>query len=445
MIGDVPLFGMAGHQVERRLDPEDHQLRTYQELEAVCAGTYSPAEIRHYWDTTCVAVEGDNVHNVANDPFMTHTRPRPRPPVVAAEGQQLTNVAEDPFLTHSRPQGQTVRPQAPVQPPPPPPAVPWGDAAMAVLGPGDPDRKQAASTIMVFGPWLLFTWVMLLWLILQHYSTQMCGFLTLLSLVASAGMLAMWNAGKRWGPVSLLALGSLCMLATVGGTAVGRVGWNRYWRQYWWMQTGHRFKDTTASTPAGARVDAAFLDFFESPQSEGVRANNTAVEDLMSAGYKDDHFYCAAPVLSTDTAIGGLIRVNYWAVGIDCCRSVGSFSCEDSRDYRGGYGVVMLDGGFPCPGCNAANFKAAVAKAEAVHGLFSAPGALLIRWVRDPAAAESGVMWQSVLFLILSSMLGFLLFLTLGSLAWYYGVGKRGVVIGSLADARLPLKSPRDS
>merc|ERR1719237_1354525 len=85
----------------------------------------------------------------------------------------------------------------------------------------------------------------------------------------------------------------------------------------------------------------------------------------------------------------------------------------------------MLDHGYPCPGCYAENFRKAVLKAEATHGLVSAPGALFVRWVEAPSRVLTPLMVQSVFFIIISAFIAFLVFYVLGSLTWYYGLGKR--------------------
>jgi hypothetical protein len=42
------------------------------------------------------------------------------------------------------------------------------------------------------------------------------------------------------------------------------------------------------------------------------------------------------------TTVGELALVNYWAIGTNCCRPLGSFTCDGSRDPGAGYGVVIL-------------------------------------------------------------------------------------------------------
>ncbi|CAK0789668.1 unnamed protein product [Prorocentrum cordatum] len=85
----------------------------------------------------------------------------------------------------------------------------------------------------------------------------------------------------------------------------------------------------------------------------------------------------------------------------------------------------MLDGGYPCPGCHADKFRAAVKKAEAMHGLVSAPGAMYVRWVSDVPAVEFEILLGALTFVLLSAFFGFVSFFILGSMFWYFGIGAR--------------------
>mmetsp|Transcript_100371 Transcript_100371/g.323960 ORF Transcript_100371/g.323960 Transcript_100371/m.323960 type:complete len:493 (-) Transcript_100371:242-1720(-) len=480
----LSLFGQRPE--ERRRDPEDGEFRTLRELQQTCAGKYSEQEIQHYWETQCKPIEGAEsprgngeepelatMHSVVNDPFMTHATPREREVDVRSnpfltgaflQGQnESVSVKDDPFLTGRAAASAALREDAFMThsqaAPPHGPELSgredncpssqqqalsaaygaavqakkdWTEVVCRLLGPGDAGRRPSARNVLVLAPWLLYMWIVLLWLLLRHYSRDTCIALTALLFAAAAALVVTWCMGKRWGPVSLLVLGVLCLLAVGSGTCVGQLGWHRFWRQYWWLQTGARTEFNSATTPAGAQVDSVVVGFWDGDAAHTV--NGTYVDDLRSAGFKDVHYYCVAPVVSPDTSEGSLVRVNYWAVGIDCCQRSGSFFCDDSRSYDGGYGVVMLDGGFPCPDCDQEKFRHAVSKAEAVHGLVSAPGALFVRWVRSPSSVEVGVLCRAVAFLLLSGSLGFLAFLTLGSAAWYYGIGTQ-TLFGGLIES----------
>merc|ERR1719199_479478 len=114
-------------------------------------------------------------------------------------------------------------------------------------------------------------------------------------------------------------------------------------------------------TPATATADAAFLDFSAGNDTLG----NTRVDEGRSAGFRDSHIYCVAPVLSPEQAGARPARVEYWAVGVDCCQGFGSFTCDSARDWRASKAVVLVGDGFPCANCHAQEFQAAVKKAEA--------------------------------------------------------------------------------
>mmetsp|Transcript_101834 Transcript_101834/g.296930 ORF Transcript_101834/g.296930 Transcript_101834/m.296930 type:complete len:464 (+) Transcript_101834:181-1572(+) len=453
---------------ERRRDPEDGQWRTFKELQRECRGKYSEQEVRAYWERQCARQEdmdGDTVmHNVVNDPFMTAAvQPGEQPGRSPQPGQsQQLGQSQDRFMMQGANAGR--RPSG--RPPNAGNAINtgssdgqmegrmssrkeelyeemakarrhWTEVACRLLGPGDLDRKASVRNILILAPWLVFMWVLLVWVLLRHYSTDTSAVLTALLAIAAAAMILLWMMGKRWGPVSLLVLGMLSLLAVCSGTVVGALGWHTYWRQYWWLQTGTRTEGNTAATSAAGLIDSAIIGFWDDGAKRTIQG--TYVDNFRSAGYKDDHFYCVAPILSPETADGTFARVNFWAVGIDCCQLTGSFYCDDSRKASAGYGVVMLDEGFPCPDCHEHKFRAAIQKAEALHGLVSVPNAVLVRWVQNPMATEFGMLWKAVLFIITSGIFAFLVFGLLGWIMWYYGIGKRAIFEGSDDGARQKL------
>mmetsp|Transcript_35287 Transcript_35287/g.109934 ORF Transcript_35287/g.109934 Transcript_35287/m.109934 type:complete len:461 (+) Transcript_35287:171-1553(+) len=440
---------------ERRRDPEDGQWRTYRELQEACKGKYSEQEIRAYWENQCKAgapgagpADGQPLINVVNDPFMTTAAQRredvrTQNPFTSPIGEgEPENVQRDPFLTQA---------QARHRPAEGPPdrfgtggslAVRreqlydemmqarkhWTEVAAKLLGPGDTDRKTSVRNILILAPWLVFMWELLVWLLLRHYSPDSCTVLTVLLAIASCVLVVLWTFGKRFGPVSLLPLGALCLVAVVSATLLGDVGWHGYWRQYWWLQTGNRNEHNSASTPAAGMIDSAVIGFWDEAKKRTM--NGTYVDYLKGAGYKDKHYYCVAPILSPTTAEGTIVRVNFWAVGMDCCQRSGSFHCDDSRRADAGYGVAMLDDGFPCPDCHEQKFKAAINKAEALHNLVSTKGAVMVRWVRSPSSTGMHMLLQAILFIVVSGFVAFFVLAFLGSVCWYYGVGKRSLFEG---------------
>mmetsp|Transcript_4504 Transcript_4504/g.10624 ORF Transcript_4504/g.10624 Transcript_4504/m.10624 type:complete len:547 (+) Transcript_4504:94-1734(+) len=315
----------------------------------------------------------------------------------------------------------------------------WEDELALVFGDGDFERKTAMRRVLVLVPWSVFTITLLLWLLLQHRSEELCILIVVIFFIAALAMLGLWWGGKRCGPLSLLPLGLLCLAAVAMGTGVGEYGWDRYWRQFWWLQTGRRWEYTSATTPAAARLDAAIIGFWDAGSNKTV--DGTAIDYDRAAGYRNGRYFCVAPILNPALAGAGLARVNYWAIGLDCCQHLGSFACDDARMDTSGYGVVMVELGFPCPGCNAAEFRAAVTKAERMHGLVSSADAIFVQWVRDPQAILASTFWQALFFVVLSMLLSFILFLVLGSVLWYYGIGQGPMSAGALGTVWQSYKS----
>mmetsp|Transcript_71061 Transcript_71061/g.169592 ORF Transcript_71061/g.169592 Transcript_71061/m.169592 type:complete len:406 (-) Transcript_71061:34-1251(-) len=314
---------------------------------------------------------------------------------------------------------------------------PWSDGVYTCLGVGDTDRQPRAKTVLLVVPILIFLWEILIWSLLSHVSVNGCWLITITLMVVSATAIGMWYQGIRWGPVSLVALGSLCIIAIVLGTVLGQRGWDHHWRQYWWMNTGQQLVPTVAGTPSGARSDAATLAF---GMADGSSLDHSSVDSSRSVGFKDTDLYCAAPILSPSTAGSDFPRVNFWAVGINCCTKSGIFDCDDSRLYDAMSAVVLLEGGFPCPSCNVEAFKKAVAKAESTHGLVSAPDALLVTWVKSVSNSKFYAGLNAVGFLLLDMFLGSCGLYFLGWIAWYYGLGKRTAGVGlsfSAQDAQI--------
>lgn len=386
-------------------------------------------------------VDNTQIHNLShdpfaenvNDPFLTHSEPaqrhpaqtllpsQPAPPPAPAE-RQLQSVVGNEFLTAAPPQ-----PPAPTAPTPPAvpeePRRPFSEVLADILGLEAVTRPPWTRSLYHYVPWAIFLWVMMLWMVLLHFAPTMTSIMTLLAVVVSLLFVCAGMMGKAVGAVSHAGLGSLLVIAVLAGMHAGQQGWTGAMRQYWWMQTGHQFRDTTtAESPAAARVDAAYVDFWNEEAETTWGA--TSVDISRSAGFRDGSIYCAAPVMNPNTAGAGLPRVEYWAIGVDCCEPLGSFTCDASREWNGGYGVVMLDQGMPCAGCNQDKFRAAVHKAEEAHDLVSSTGALYVRWVSDPNTVGSELLWYAVLYVTLAAFVSWIVAWVLGRIVFHYRFGR---------------------
>jgi len=388
--------------------------------------------------------------NMRNDPFLTHQRPVQRSAVV----DDRLDLKNDPFITHSAAVQQApvnemvdmrkdpfytgnvyekddrerldVDPFLTHDPDQPARVADRHFDVMEHLGKEDGTRTKQMLRNLVVLPWLVFIWVLLLWLLMRHYSFVMTAAMTWIIVLGSLGCIGAWLRGRSNRSVPLGALGFMCLLAVGNGVVFGQIGWRDLWRQYWWTQTGFRYPGNTADTPAGARGDAAVLDFWDN--DGGGTLSGTRVDDTRSAGYKNGHTYCVAPVLSPPSvANGGLARVNYWAIGVDCCQPLGSFTCDDSRSSTAASGVVMLSGGYPCPDCNTEEFGKAIKKAEAAHGLVSASGALTVRWVSNADTVEYSLAWRAILYILLCVVVAYPVSFGIAWILWFKGIGKGNI------------------
>lgn len=386
------------------------------------------------------------------DPFMAHkvqvrelrpSKPKAQEEVLVDDLEDELVAAEEEEVAEAEAMAELAGEEVPIPVDPEPEVPPMVsrrrhavEVIKRIFGPGDPDRTMKVLYVFIFGPWFVFLWVLSLWLFVERFYPQVVTFGTGAALFVCLG-LALGVAESKRGkglalrlPLSSSILGMLGLLATVVGSGLGDLGWQYFWKQYWWMQTGTSVGSVTAATPARANLDAAILDFSAPVGDFEGTLGNTRVDASRSAGFQHSHFYCVAPVLSPELAAAGLTRVEYWAVGIDCCQDFGSFTCDASRDWQGKTGVVQVGMGFPCANCHVEEFRAAVAKAEAATGLVSAPGARFIRWVREPAAVQASLLRNGVLFVVVCALVSLAVFSLVGCAVWYFGAGKPRLAAG---------------
>jgi len=171
--------------------------------------------------------------------------------------------------------------------------------------------------------------------------------------VISGGLIAIALYGKRdmgWHFV----LGVSCLAACLLAVWLGSVGYQWYMREYWWMQTGRHYTDLNATTSAQSRNDASWLHF----------RNGSRVDTMKAVGYRDGEVFCVAPVLSANQ----VTRVEYWAIGKDCCQKRSAFTCDDAGDPVAQSALAMLGEDF----VDREAYQRAVRQAEAAYKLASA-------------------------------------------------------------------------
>jgi len=260
---------------------------------------------------------------------------------------------------------------------------------------------------IIFGALLVYIAVLVLLLVIRHKYLLLTKLLLFFLFGVLILIVALWYIRQRKYHIRKLKIGVLFLIAAFVGLIFGLTAWNDSARQLWWLNTGRTSVGNSADTPALKNSDAAVVHF-------SGNSTSTSVDPLRSAGVRDGDMYCAAPVLDDSRDSNGLMMVNYWVVGIDCCGEIGSFVCDASRRVRQAYGVVMLERGYPCPGCNAEYFEAAVHKAEAAHRLVSAPNAVYMRWVENPRGVHRHLMNRTLFICIVGALILLLILFPVG-------------------------------
>lgn len=294
--------------------------------------------------------------------------------------------------------------------------------ARSTLGEPADGRNKSDLLMLIAIPYCLYLLIAWLGWLLYHFCNIAMTFIIGTAVIVSLGLILVAVTTQKKNKKPLFALGCLALIAVFVGVSVSNSGWNSSWEQWWWMQTGRK-TGASAGTPAPARSDAAVISFATVKNGTAW----TSVDATRAAGYRHGDVYCAAPILDPKVALGDIVRVEYWAIGINCCDDFGSFTCDQSREsVGGGTGVVMKDGGMPCAGCHAEQFRLATAKASGVNGMVSAPGALFVRYVSSAKTIEHLYLGKCMFSLFWSLILGMLIFGILGFITNYKGFGKTG-------------------
>mmetsp|Transcript_107392 Transcript_107392/g.346585 ORF Transcript_107392/g.346585 Transcript_107392/m.346585 type:complete len:312 (+) Transcript_107392:93-1028(+) len=270
-----------------------------------------------------------------------------------------------------------------------PPASPAAGAGKDA-GPGSPPVYSLTPwSVMLLGVYLpcyLFVLILTLFTYTYH-ELPLIAWLTVaiscnLVLVGMWPAAHYWSGGGRW-DIFPLATGLLAVgLATVFGLL-------NYANMELWVHAKHLSSHNNvdpASEPS-LMSDAGILRF----------ADGTLVDVASSAGYRAwPHTYCAAPVVGGGGGEGAP-PVGFWAVGINCCGSLGDFWCDGVSDAEAKAGLRIESSVFAkLAGQDAfANFRRAVRKAAAAQGLKAADNPVYLVWHRHPQNVAVRAWWTA--------------------------------------------------
>lgn len=257
---------------------------------------------------------------------------------------------------------------------------------------------------LIFAPWLEFVGTIALFVLFGD--TAAAAWLPVVALSILSGTLVakgIWRSS-----VATSVLGITCVASVALGIAVGVYAQQAYLTEYWQLELGNSYNNVLPSEPGASHRDAAAITF----------ADGTFLDNTRAVGYKTaGTTYCVAPILNAQDYQG---RVEYWAVGYDCCRARGNFVCDDASDPLARSGIVRgryasspkvesiassrnehsskLEVTVDRPG-----LVQAIRAAEAAHTLVSSEGALMLRWTVDTTRRQ-GNLQKAALMLILGAV-----------------------------------------
>mmetsp|Transcript_65310 Transcript_65310/g.142280 ORF Transcript_65310/g.142280 Transcript_65310/m.142280 type:complete len:298 (+) Transcript_65310:128-1021(+) len=205
-----------------------------------------------------------------------------------------------------------------------------------------------------------------------------------------------------------LKLGLLCFLAVAFGTSLSLLNFDRNLGMYYAYEGQRKYTNVLPSEPALSHLDAGQISF-----------NGAAKLDLTKAfGYSGRQgTYCVAPVLDTRNPSG---MVHYWAAGLDCCSSSGSFNCNDAQNSQAHEGLVILaeDETEKLDG-----FREAAKQAAAKYQLTAGKDALFMHWTDNATRAVNSYHNSATAFFIISVIL-YVVFSVGAGMFLHFGTGQ---------------------
>jgi len=186
------------------------------------------------------------------------------------------------------------------------------------------------------------------------------------AMLACCGLLV-YLEGKRF---FYLVFCFSCTAAIFSGALVGTYSYDNFGYFSYMLSNLRLYDNVLPSEPTDMVTDGGRINFAKEARLDQGRPVGFAAED--------GHVYCAAPIVSAAVDIQ---KVEFWAVGKDCCELQGSFTCDAAGEPSARGGIIMLDGaGGVFSSSYRDQYDDARRKAQAIHGFQAATSPLYLRW-----------------------------------------------------------------
>jgi len=254
-------------------------------------------------------------------------------------------------------------------------------------------RKGASITssvdfwIILLVPAVAFNVISILYNFLFYQHWHWVVIVTILALVGCFLLISLRDRSARYLPLGISMSASVLL-----GAFLGLYCYDTYGIFVNFYRNSRTYTNVVPSEPSASVADAGRLVFTDESTVDGTKSVGYAAPN----GKK----YCIAPIHDySDSA-----RVEFWAVGIDCCGWESEFTCDASTDPEAHGGIVVFDNMGLFNPSNRDWYILAMKKAEAEFDLVSVEKPVYVRWVASEELNKLSSEYQTkaTIFLIVT-------------------------------------------
>jgi len=264
-------------------------------------------------------------------------------------------------------------------------------------------RRIPALALLVVIPWLVFILVMFLVLVgFQDHPTLVFAAVALSTLTTSVVL----GHSLRYAHSAVAVLGALCLLSIGSGSTVG------WWAHASFLQEFHRIErglEHRAVGQATSLLETVGVSIFHFTEGAFVSHHHTI-------GFvTGNDIHCVAPIVWVPEPP---TKVQYWAVGRNCCEMRSNFDCGYARwDLSGQAGISYVP---------TEQMKGAVKEFQSVYHVAASPEARFVAFAGDPMVVQQRLWGGALCAACLASSISLAACFAAGILTDLVVLGKRG-------------------
>lgn len=248
-------------------------------------------------------------------------------------------------------------------------------------------RTLLGVFVAIMVPWCTFLILMCLFVVIYHSAPIVMNVLVSLALLCCVVGLVLSHRALLHSRVRLFSSTALAVLLASG---CGYYNYSAHVVEFYAFDERQHYTNVSPEEPAAAHADASVIVF-----STGTKPDLSKTAALTSR----THTYCVAPV----TMLGQVppVPVQYWAAGLDCCKTRDTYSCGDVHVASARSGLVIMNisnGLHAILTQDLDRYRMAAHLAAASYGLVSAEPPIFLHWTYDVVSANYTHLYAAWLF-----------------------------------------------